>query len=258
MNTVKTLMAGAAIALAMTASGAQAQCVGNCGFSGADGDVTLSPLGAFRYVTTTGGVAGGGSLGVGTETNGSQLTTAAFSATSGSKLSFYFNYVTSDGAGFADYGWAQLRTAAGSPFATLFTARTTPSGDTVPGFGLPGLLATLTPATTPIQAGTGTNGGPVWSQLGGWSGNCYAAGCGLTGWIKADYEIPVAGNYRLAFGATNWNDTIYDSGLAYAGVYIDGTPVTGVPEPQTWAMLIGGFGLVGAAARRRRNAAVAA
>ena len=31
-----------------------------------------------------------------------------------------------------------------------------------------------------------------------------------------------------------------------------GTVIPGVPEPATWAMLIAGFGLVGAAARRRR------
>jgi hypothetical protein len=30
---------------------------------------------------------------------------------------------------------------------------------------------------------------------------------------------------------------------------------TAVPEPATWAMMIGGFGLIGAAARRRRRAA---
>jgi len=31
-----------------------------------------------------------------------------------------------------------------------------------------------------------------------------------------------------------------------------------VPEPGTWAMLIAGFGLVGAAARRRRQTSVPA
>lgn len=42
-----------------------------------------------------------------------------------------------------------------------------------------------------------------------------------------------------------------------ATVVIPATPST-VPEPQSWAMLIAGFGLTGAAMRRRRSAAVAA
>ncbi len=33
-----------------------------------------------------------------------------------------------------------------------------------------------------------------------------------------------------------------------------GPPVTAVPEPSTWALLIGGFGLAGASLRRRRAA----
>ncbi|MET0307973.1 MAG: PEPxxWA-CTERM sorting domain-containing protein [Sphingomonas sp.] len=43
-------------------------------------------------------------------------------------------------------------------------------------------------------------------------------------------------------------------------VYLDGfgavTPPGGVPEPSAWAMMIGGFGLAGAALRRRRRIAV--
>jgi hypothetical protein len=39
---------------------------------------------------------------------------------------------------------------------------------------------------------------------------------------------------------------------------LDGISVAGVPEASTWAMLIAGFGLVGAAARRRRMTTVAA
>jgi opacity protein-like surface antigen len=57
------------------------------------------------------------------------------------------------------------------------------------------------------------------------------------------------------------------SGVAHS-VVITGTPgtlgfddlrfTTGVPEPATWALMIGGFGLAGAALRRRRPAAIAA
>lgn len=36
------------------------------------------------------------------------------------------------------------------------------------------------------------------------------------------------------------------------------TPGSGTPEPATWALMIGGFGLVGAAARRRRHGYAAA
>ena len=44
----------------------------------------------------------------------------------------------------------------------------------------------------------------------------------------------------------SWTETFYDRGFR--------TWVAGVPEPATWAMLVAGFGLVGAAARRRRAA----
>ena len=36
-----------------------------------------------------------------------------------------------------------------------------------------------------------------------------------------------------------------------------GSVVGGVPEPTTWALLVGGFGLVGVAARRRRTVVAA-
>ncbi|KPF72497.1 hypothetical protein IP88_09965 [alpha proteobacterium AAP81b] len=39
---------------------------------------------------------------------------------------------------------------------------------------------------------------------------------------------------------------------------LDNVSVTDVPEPSSWVMLIAGFGLVGAAARRRRPATIAA
>ena len=43
------------------------------------------------------------------------------------------------------------------------------------------------------------------------------------------------------------------------GVFFDNLSVTGgVPEPAVWAMMLAGFGLMGAALRRRRGALLAA
>jgi hypothetical protein len=243
----------ATAAMLAVAAGANAQViVGNSGISGPDGVVTASPGGVqYRWVSTAGGVAGAGQLaGVPGGIDGSSFTSSSFTAASGDTLKFYFNYITSDGAQFSDYAWANL---IGTSTITLFSARTTPTGNTVPGFGLPPLLATLTPVTTPIIPG-----GPVFSPLGGNSGQCFSAGCGYTGWIKAEYTIMTAGTYQLAFGVTNTIDSAFDSALAWNGAVIGGNPIDPIPEPQSWMMLIAGFGLVGAAARRRRQAAVAA
>jgi hypothetical protein len=47
-----------------------------------------------------------------------------------------------------------------------------------------------------------------------------------------------------------FNDNSQASGNDYG---LDNISVTAVPEPASWAMMIGGFGLLGAAARRRRT-----
>lgn len=64
----------------------------------------------------------------------------------------------------------------------------------------------------------------------------------------------------LKFTGTFTSLSFTDSGEAWHGFTVgisDIAPTGGVPEPATWAMLIMGFGGIGAAMRRRRTLAVA-
>jgi hypothetical protein len=217
-------------------------CNGTCGSSGADGVVPLSPGNStqYQYISTAGSAATAllptGSLGA--ETNGSTLATSVFDATSGSQLEFYFDYVTSDGAGFSDYAWAELFDAANHPLALLFSAQTVaPPGNIVPGQGMPAPLATLTPSSVSIIDGT------TWSPLGSSSGSCYALGCGNSGWVGAIYTIPTGGSYYLEVGVTNMIDESFDSGLAMDGVTVGGVPVGASATPEPGTMLLMGIGL---------------
>lgn len=94
-------------------------------------------------------------------------------------------------------------------------------------------------------------------------------GAGNTPWIdvslqsNGNYNFPVldvsspidvdgsifSGFASAYFGATG-------IGIAVDRLVITDAPPAGVPEPASWAMMIGGFGMVGGALRSRRKAAV--
>ena len=238
-----------AFGLAVFASESQAQCVGNCGTDGADGVVTLSPTGnsSYQFISTASGLSGAGEISTVGGTNGSQFTSVNFSGTSGEALTFYFNYVTSDGAEFADYGWAELQAADNSHVAWLFTGRTAPIGNTSPGLGLPANNSTLIPPTSAIVAG-----GPFGPRSARPRANVSTRVAGTRVAIQSVFDLPSDGAYHVVFGVTNFLDTNFDTGLAFDGLAAGGTPIKpGVPEPTTWAMMLLGFAGLGVAGWRR-------
>ena len=242
-------------------------CNGSCGTDGSDGVVPVTgalPNSTYEWVstydptinTTTGNFAnyGVGALpnnALGGETNGSTLATSTFTVTDNSTLNFYFDYVTSDGAdsmtNYADYAWAALFDQNGNLVSLLFTARTEPTGTVVPGPGMPNPTATLDPTSVTMSSGT------TWSPLGPDSGSCYGPGCGNTGWVDTTYNIATGGTYYLEVGVVNWNDQLYNSGLAMDGVAINGVDIdpSGMPEPGTWLMLAIGVASVLVLRRKR-------
>jgi hypothetical protein len=82
--------------------------------------------------------------------------------------------------------------------------------------------------------------------------------------FSSSFTVPAAGHATIMLGGlSNTAGLILQFGpdgyeVAIDNIGYDLGPVTaGVPEPASWALLITGFGLVAAAARRRRLASVA-
>ncbi|MEY2884187.1 MAG: hypothetical protein RL490_1911, partial [Pseudomonadota bacterium] len=82
-----------------------------------------------------------------------------------------------------------------------------------------------------------------------WVGIHFGKGAGLgdnvTGFWRFNAGVNGMTSFLLNISKGSSGAVLYKTGVA---------PTTGpIPEPSTWAMLIAGFGLVGAVARRRRT-----
>lgn len=79
--------------------------------------------------------------------------------------------------------------------------------------------------------------------------NVSGNGGNATNWSLQTVDFFLAAPGTLSFAALGTSDSL--------GGYIDDVRLSGaVPEPATWAMMIGGFGMMGFAARRRRASKV--
>lgn len=87
-----------------------------------------------------------------------------------------------------------------------------------------------------------------------WTGAAGGTPSGYSSWSGGepnDYFGFHTENYAQ-FSGGNWND-LPNGGGYERGYYIE---YNGVPEPAAWALMLGGFGLLGAASRRRRSTTV--
>ncbi len=133
--------------------------------------------------------------------------------------------------------------------------------------GSPGLGGILTKGTWAFQAGdvftlsffaSGNQRGP-----GGFA-DSFSAGFLLNGTTEINFDGPVLAfndpfsQYTYTYTATGAGSLqayirARGAGSDNVGIVIDNVSLSAVPEPATWMMMIAGFGLIGAAMRRKRQ-----
>jgi hypothetical protein len=95
---------------------------------------------------------------------------------------------------------------------------------------------------------SGPNTQLVDAIVGRGSGNSFAAYCSGCTLAQQQAEINNTASYWTQFGGGTFTGTYLIGGATGSATF----NITAVPEPATWALMIGGFGLIGGAARRRR------
>jgi hypothetical protein len=95
---------------------------------------------------------------------------------------------------------------------------------------------------------------PVYGTIYTWGNVPNGGGCDWGGcWTNYSWEI--TGSY---IGVTGYQLNTHSQTLAFDGLTVDGVNVAAVPEPETYAMMLAGLGLLGFMARRRKQKEAAA
>ena len=140
----------------------------------------------------------------------------------------------------------------GSHFVELDTTRNSSMYQDISGTGLVNLsfFYAARPDTTAVTNGLKFEFGTFTGILTG------VAGGSTHNWLQytlSNFLLNASGTTRLSFFATGTSE-----GLGTSLDNVSVTAVSPVPEVETYAMLLAGLGLIGAASRRRRNKALTA
>lgn len=165
-----------------------------------------------------------------------------------STASTYNPYGTGYGSGFDGTYWHWL----GGYESAVATSQT-----------ITGLFSGTTYAVTFLMASELYNSDSLRVSVDGGAGTIFSgppsvggACCWVDDWVAKEFDFTAtAGSHTIQFDTYGLNVSGYDVGLDKVGIAAISTG--GVPEPATWALMLGGFGLMGAALRRRRTAVAA-
>jgi hypothetical protein len=201
---------------------------------------SVEAFGNQLYVSTSSGSAVRvGTVGTGfPTTTGNTITNLPGFLTAGSPYEYVLADLTSSVAGFDTLYVAEDTTSSGliQKFS-LVSGNWTASG-TVTAAGVRGLTAKITGTTVSLFAsGSAGSGGTVYSFT-----------------DSTGYNATVSGTATSLFTQANLQTALSGTGSNYAFRGIEFAPVAAIPEPSTYAAILGGVALLGVAARRRRSA----